>query len=267
MLPVHELFGYSSKHLKDLNELSSDFHLLSIEISEILSALDSLATSENQKKLVESVQPNKFFKSVNINKQQVKEYEKFLMSQLSAWYNQNDFSTQQLDQLLERLNGKCTSAFTDISAKYDTKFTTAGWAKSHIYELVNELHQKKMLPAIVFAKTTALCDQLATELCEHLKRLEQESKAAIKIDEKSIKKLEKELKRARDVKKKVQKGNEYEAQEEEERNLQMLSINDENKIDLSFSFLDFKHKATDREIDDEVYMHRHRPNIPPVSYI
>ena len=52
-----------------------------------------------------------------------------------------------------------------------------------------------------------------------------------------------------------------------ERNLKMLSINDENKIDFNFSFLDFKHKATDKEIDDEVYMHRHRSNIPPVNRI
>jgi hypothetical protein len=60
LIPIHELFGYSEKHLKN-DELSEEFHLLPSEIVEILNALKELVVNDEQKDLVESIQPKKFF--------------------------------------------------------------------------------------------------------------------------------------------------------------------------------------------------------------
>ncbi len=236
------------------------------EVIEIIDALKQIAKSDTQKQLLAEIQPDKFFKSVIINKNDVKQYEKFLVEKLHAWSKSSVFSDDELTQFFNIINGECEEAFEKMEQIYGVEFSTEKWSTSHIYDLVASLHKKQMLPAIVFCKTVTTCNLLATALTEHLQALESQNRVVDKKDEKATKKIEKELKRA---KKSLEKSkSKIDAQDEAIINAELesciQSTCDANKIDEAYSFLDFKHKATNAEIEEEIHLHRRR-NIPKVN--
>lgn len=174
LVPVHELFGYSYVDLKE-NRLSEEFFLLPNEIIELINTLKIIATTERQKALVESVQPEKFFKSVILNKSHVKSYQDFLMKQLSAWCKNDDFEEAQIEQLFDLINEKPEKGFKKLGEEYLK--SPKNWAIKNITELVKSLHANKMLPAIVFLGSSDFCNELAEKLVNDLENDEKTNSA------------------------------------------------------------------------------------------
>jgi hypothetical protein len=106
LIPMHEFFGYSKKHLEN-DEIAEEFHLLPSEISEILDALKKICSNDEQKNLFESIQPKRFFKNVIINKNEVKKYEIFLMDNLKKWCQSKRFTSEQIQSLFNLINEEC----------------------------------------------------------------------------------------------------------------------------------------------------------------
>lgn len=156
IVPLHEMFAYSENNLKEDN-LAEEFHLLPTEIVEILETLKKICSTERQQQLLDSIQPDKFFKNILINKNDVKNYEKFIIDKLKKWSQQDEFSSNEFKQFFDHINQEANSAFQTIQTVYGDAFTTKQWSSDHIYELVKSLYENKMLPAIVFLKTCEEC--------------------------------------------------------------------------------------------------------------
>jgi hypothetical protein len=260
--PVHELFGYSHVDLKD-SIPNKDFHLLPCEIVEIFDALKKISKTERHHEVLTELQPEKFFKNVILKKKDVKSYERFLMTKLSEWYRNEEFSRNEFDQLFELLNGDCDKAFDQIDGEYGSQYTTNDWSVKHIYDLFSTLFKKQMLPAIVFLKTPQMCNELAAKLTRQLEKLESQSRDrdTLKKVEKNSNKHRKEMKRYRDSYNKNR--NEDDRNQGDDDLSSMFKM--PNRVDEKFTFLDMKYKCTDAEIDEEIKLHRHRKNIPEVS--
>jgi hypothetical protein len=93
IIPLNELFGYSENNLLKTDKISSEFHLLPSEIIEILSVLTRICVTNKQKHLLESIQPENFFKNIFINKYEVKNYEQFIINSLKSWLQNGDLSS------------------------------------------------------------------------------------------------------------------------------------------------------------------------------
>jgi hypothetical protein len=275
VLPVHEFFGYSPAHLQN-NKLNAEFHFLPTEIVEVINALKQIANNDEQKRFFAEIQPDTFFKSVIVNKNDIKQYEKFLLEKLHLCSKSSLFSNEELLKFFEILNGACEDAFDKLDQAYGIGLSTEEWAESHIYDLVDTLHKKQMLPAIVFCKTVNTCNQLAKELTEHLQSLELARKKSYQSEKDTIKmerKLEKRAKEAKRRLKSLQKMKHPDACDEATLNEELEEIDnyrqfiyEMDNIDEDFSFLDFKYKATSAELEEEIQLHKHR-NIPKVNLL
>jgi superfamily II RNA helicase len=106
LIQMHEFFGYSEKHLKN-DEIAEEFHLLPSEIAEIVEALEKICSNDEQKSLIQSIQPKKFFQNVIINKNDVKRYEKFIMDSLKEWSQTEKFTSEQFKSLFDTINKNC----------------------------------------------------------------------------------------------------------------------------------------------------------------
>jgi superfamily II RNA helicase len=257
LIPVHELFGYSEKNV-ELNKYSQDFHLLPSEIVELIQTLNDIAESQEQKELVKSIEPENFFKCVLLNKSDIKEYERFLMNKLNEWYTSGLFGTAQIQKIFSTLNHDCDQAFSKINHIYGSNFSSRSWMIENIAELVENLHDKKLLPAIVFLNSGSLCDALAERLVDYLDEREKENSSQtekdLKKQEKSDKALQKRLKNQQDKNKKNKsKGMTTEEGEDED------TVSQAKRYDDKFTFLDFKHKMGINEIEEEIDLHKHRP--------
>jgi superfamily II RNA helicase len=252
LVPVHELFGYSYVDLRE-NRLSEEFFLLPNELIELLNTLEKIATTERQKLLVNNIQPEKFFKSVILNKNHVKRYQDFLMDKLVGWCKNDEFEEAQINDLFALINEKTENGFRQLEESYNR--SQKKWALQNITQLVKSLHQNKMLPAIVFLNTYDFCNELAEKLVNDLENEEEENKKDNKKANKQPTKLH------RETKKKADKNADWREQSELLEELQESYI-DVNKIDEKYTYLDRKFKLSDKEIDEEIDSHKFRPNIP-----
>jgi hypothetical protein len=103
LIKMHELFAYSPTHLKN-KPLSDEFHLLPTEIYEVFQAIESICETDKQKELIICLQPNEFFSSVILNKREVKNYERYMMSKIKAWISDEEFTQTQICNFFEKLN-------------------------------------------------------------------------------------------------------------------------------------------------------------------
>jgi hypothetical protein len=257
LVPIHELFGYSYVDLKE-SRLSEEFFLLPNEIIELLNGLEIIATTERQKLLVNNVQPEKFFKSVVLNKNHVKRYQDFLINKLIDWCQKDEFGETQINQLFNKINEKSDKAFKILESSYLK--SQKKWAIENISQLVKSLEERKMLPAIVFLNTSDFCNELAEKLVHDLEKEEEENKKETKKDIKQTTKTNKSIIK-NTTKKRNDKDKDWREQSELLEEAQESFI-DENKIDEKFTYFDRKSKLTNKEIDEEIDSHRHRPNIP-----
>jgi hypothetical protein len=268
IIPVHELFGYSLSHLND-RKFNVDFHLLPSEIVEMLYALKLIAKTYEQKSLVESIKPNKFFTNVLLTKNDVKNYEKFLIEKLRGWCQNGDvFTSDDFCHFFEEINGKCEKVYDQIEETYGPQFSSKEWSLKHIFDLVVTLFQRKMLPALVFLRSSEMCTNLAARLTQHLENLESSNRKTNKKDDEIRKKLEKKLDQLKDqLKKNKSKQNDdlRELHAEIEELESKMNVLGDDKIDLDYTFLDFKYKISDQELNEEIRLHRHRSNIPKVK--
>ena len=250
LVSMHELYGYSYADLKSAR-LSEEFYLLPTEIVELLEALEKIALTDEQRLLVKSVQPEKFLTSVILNKNDVKLYQEFLMQKLIGWCHTEAFSSDQIKTLFKLINGHCDEAVESL--EIDPLFLSRKWALDNVYEFVQLLHERKMLPAIVFLNSSEMCNELAERLTKTLEKMQSEQKPTSKVDLKKSEKLEKSIKRNRDK----------EATKDEWKSDTVSdSIEDFDRVDEKFTFLDAKYKISEEEMREEIDMHRHRPNIP-----
>ena len=80
LLPVHELFGYTEMNFFHPDrKFSEDFQMPPSDIIQFLKALEKIATNDRQKAFISSVRPELFFKCVLLTKNDLKQYEKFLI--------------------------------------------------------------------------------------------------------------------------------------------------------------------------------------------
>jgi hypothetical protein len=136
LLPIHELFGYSETNLRQDN-FSGEFHMLPSEIAELLEALGNVADgSVEQKELLDSIQPERFFRAVLLKKNDVKEYEKFLMAKLKEWSLLGTFSRDQIGRVFTHLNKECDLAFAQVNETYGANLTDKSWMRDHIGKFV-----------------------------------------------------------------------------------------------------------------------------------
>ena len=161
LVPVHEMLPYSENYLKKC-DFARDFHLLPAEIASVLDSLQIILdeNNENQTALIHAAFPDEFFTTILINKKDVKDYEKFLMSNFRNWIIDGVFTTEQLKRLYFLLNGKCEVAFMILKKYYGSRMSTDEWAIENIFELVENLAKNKMLPAIVFTESYRFADTL-----------------------------------------------------------------------------------------------------------
>jgi ATP-dependent RNA helicase DDX60 len=249
LVPISELFAYPASYIKN-GQFSQDFHLLPTEIVSILDAIELVCA--NNQEMVDSIRPNKFFKTTLISKNEVKSYEKFLIDTLREWIANEKLSEEQLERFYFRINSKCEKAFELLKREYDLKLTTDEWALENIYELVKSLHEKDMLPAIVFAKTCNLCNQLAFKLTTSL---EKEEKEAAARQNKDAKKKEKHVK-------KLQRNLKNEDLSDDEKSMLRSSIaamqDNVTSIDDKYTFFNPKYRLSNEEIQEEIRLHRYR---------
>ena len=94
--------------------------MLPTEIALILDALEIIIDEENEEQvdLIYSCYPDQYFKTTLINKNDVKEYEKFLMKNFKHWIIKDIFTDEQIERLYFLLNGKCEKAFECLRGKY-----------------------------------------------------------------------------------------------------------------------------------------------------
>jgi superfamily II RNA helicase len=168
LAPIHELFGYSVNNLIT-NQFSSEFHLFPFEIYKLLKGLNKIK-QHNVKKahFIDSIQPENFFKNIIIKRSDVKEYEIYLLDHLKKWVQSGQFKHSEITRLFNYLNKNCNQAFTAMNGDCFGK----SWCIDNIYELVCNFRDNQMLLAIVFLKTTEMCDRLATELVTKFEQLE-----------------------------------------------------------------------------------------------
>ena len=201
LIPISEMFAYTKTYLKKY-DYAHDFHLLPTEIATILDSLEIVLDEENEKQvnIIYSCFPDSFFKTTLISKNDVKEYEKFLMKNFKDWIMNDVFNEMQLERLYSLLNGKSEKAFEEIKKKYGALYSTNEWALENIFELVEKLKSNKMLPAIVFTKSMEFADDLTRKLVMTLQdrqSLEERSsgfKETQKLWKNELKGLEKRVK-------------------------------------------------------------------------
>ena len=194
LVPVSDMLVYSKSYLKK-HDFAHDFHLLPNEIATILDSLEKVIDENNQEQvtMIYDSFPDSFFKTTLISKNDVKEFEKFLMGNFKNWIMNDVFSEEQLSHLYSLLNGKCEKAFEVIKSKYGSKYSTEEWALDNIYELVENLRINKMLPAIVFTKSMQFADDLVRKLVTTLQSKQQNEQSSKRHVEKE-KSLKDELK-------------------------------------------------------------------------
>jgi len=258
IISLNELFGYSENNLFKTDKISSEFHLLSSEIIEILNVLTSICVTDKQKSLLESIQPEKFFRNIFINKNEVKNYEQFIINSLKSWLQNEYLSSNEINKFFQIINQNCEKAFDHINKIYGNFFSSSEWGINHIYELVKSLHDKKMLPAIVFLNSCDECDILAKKLTQHLIDLEDSDKK-FQINEKLNKKVAKIALNLEKHQKKSKNDNSLDNQDLD--SIKSQSFVDRNK----YTFFDMKYKLTETELNDEIHEHRHR-KIPSILF-
>ena len=249
IISLNELFGYSENNLFKTDKISSEFHLLPSEIIEILNVLTRICVTDKQKSLFESIQPEKFFRNIFIDKNEVKNYEQFIINSLKSWLQNEYLSSNEIDKFFQIINEKCEDAFDQIS-KIDGDFTSSQWGINHIYELVKSLYDKKMLPAIVFLRSCDKCDILAKKLTQHLIDLEDSDKI-FQVNEKLNKKVAKIATNLEKHQKKSKNDNSLDNQDLDSKS---QSFVDRNK----YTFFDMKYKLTENELNDEINEHSFR---------
>jgi superfamily II DNA or RNA helicase len=249
LVPIHEMMAYSKSYLKK-HDYARDFHLLPTEIVTMLDALEVVVDVDNevQSDLIDNVYPDEFFNTTLINKNDVKNYERFLMGNFKQWIVDDVFSDEQIRRLYFLLNGKCEKAFEVLKMRYGSEMSTDLWALENIFELVESLRAKKMLPAIVFVKTYKFCDELAMRLVMTLRDIQEMAEKKVgkvgKCSKVQLKKLKKELDNP-----KLPEDEKYRINEE----IRALQ-NDQEEIPDQFTFLNSK-KLAPSEINEEINLH------------
>ena len=120
------------------------------------------------------------------------------MNHFKNWMVGDIFTDEQIQRLYFLLNGKCEKAFECLKRKYELKLTTQEWALDNVFELVENLKKNKMLPAIVFTKSTKFADDLAKAVITVLKdkqELAERNMLHDKSNDKKIKILKRQLKK------------------------------------------------------------------------
>ena len=135
LIPLNELYGYSSSHFSSTKSLSDDFHLLPNEIYKLLKTITKFASTHQQQELVKSLLPEQFFECVLLNKSDVKRYEKFLVKNLKSCIQKGIFSQDQTNLIFNELNGECDEAFAKINHVYGQEFCGKEWMIQNISKL------------------------------------------------------------------------------------------------------------------------------------
>ena len=252
LLEIHELFGYSKENFTE-NSLSQDFHLMPSEIVSILSSLQKICSVDDTKKqLFKTILPNKFFECIKLKKNDVKNYEKFLIKELQKWFNTKALTDSQIDQFFSDINKECEDKTSLIDKQTNSN---CNWLTKNISDLIDLLYKTKMLPAIVFINSCDGCDQLAIALTEHLISLE-------KSDTNFVNSLENEEKILKNLKKKKNKySDKQNKQMPNEDECELPPLIDKSK----YTYLDSKYQMAISEIDDEIKLHKYR-NIPKILF-
>jgi superfamily II RNA helicase len=145
LAPIHELFGYSVNDLIT-NQFSSEFHLFPFEIYKLLKGLNKIKQHSAKKAhLIDSIQPENFFKNIIIKRSDVKEYEIYLLDHLKKWVQSGQFKHSEITSLFNYLNKDCNQAFTVMNGDCFGK----NWCIDNIYELVCNFRDNRMLPSII----------------------------------------------------------------------------------------------------------------------
>ena len=63
-----------------------------------------------------------------------------------------------------------------MEEEYSTNYATTEWILDHIAELFDYLFGKHLLPAILFLKTTDMCDKLAIKLTEEMRKRNEQTR-------------------------------------------------------------------------------------------
>ena len=255
LVPIHEMFAYSGSYLKK-HGYSYDFHLLPTEIAVILDALQVVIekNNNNQIDLISSCFPDKYFATTLIDKNKIKEYEKFLMENFKNWIKNDIFTDEQIRRLYFLLNGKCEKAFECLRRKYGLSITTVEWASQNVFELVENLKKNKMLPVIVFTKSDKFADNLAKAVIKALKDkqlLAEKSMVRDKTVDGKIEILRKQLK-------KMERDPERYAIEINDNKEKIYDLENVNKINIDdYSFLN-SNKLPASKIEEEIEAHKYR---------
>jgi superfamily II RNA helicase len=263
LVPVHELFGYSVDHLLT-NRFSSEFHLFPFELYQLINGLNKI-TKDNaeQARLIDSIKPENFFKNNKIiKKSDVKEYEIYLLNNLKQWVQSGQFKPNDITGLFNYLNQDCNQAFAVMNN--GDRFGR-NWCIDNVYELVCNLRDNQMLPAIVFLKSNEMCDQLATKLVtifEEQETIENQKKNE-KITKDDLKKSKLLKKSMNNKKKNSTKDWQLECEVNEEAN-QLEDSQNLDKIDDEFTFIDLKYKIPTAEVDELTFDLRNRKITPSI---
>ena len=255
LVPIHEMIAYPKLYLKK-SDYAYDFHLIPTEIATILDALEIVIDEDNQDQvnLIYKSFPDQFFQTTLISKNDVKEYEKFLMKNFKNWINEDVFTDEQIKRLYFLLNGKCEKAFEVLKIKYGTKISSSEWALENVFELVNNLQENKMLPAIVFTKSYKFADDLLKSLVTALRDKQILAERTFNYDnsvDKKIKKIRCEIQRLSRLRK-VDDAEIYALNEK------IYDLENRNKINIDdFSFLN-SNKLSSKEIEEIIEDHKYR---------
>lgn len=133
LLPVHELFGYSKMDFfEEDNKFSGDFKMIPSDIVELLDALKKIGNTDQHRKLIDSIRPENFFKSVLLKKNDVKRYETFLIDNLRRWCKSQFLTEDDIEKMLSVLNAKCQNAFKQLHYVYGDEFASKSWMHENI---------------------------------------------------------------------------------------------------------------------------------------
>ena len=152
------------------------------------------------------------------------------------------------------MNGKCEKAFEVLKLKYGAKVYTSEWALENVFELVNNLKSRKMLPAIVFTQSYKFADDLLKSLVTTLKDTQILAERSFLYDDsidKQIKKIKKEIKRRARFQK-------VDNEEIYALNEKIYDLENKNKINIDdYSFLN-SNKLPSKEIEEIIDEHKYR---------
>ncbi|EPR78800.1 DEAD/DEAH box helicase [Spraguea lophii 42_110] len=235
---INPLFSFDiediiEKYKKDEDGINP-LGFLPADVLQLYYTLFSVLTKD-QKHIIKKLRPKNFFKSNVINRLDVKNYEKFLIENLNYYIKSKEID---LEQVREFYNSLTEESF-NVSKNIDTDIY------KQILPLLNILKTEEKTPCLVFNMERDICNKLALSVYTELEYMDNKQSDKTKKKDKILK----ELKRARDEKKKEKDWIEESIKNEE--NLEALR---EEKKSIEYCFINPLEKVSDYELEEQIKM-------------